>query len=89
MIERFLDQNRLVQVWPKKHADKQLVCEYLVTKFDTDRTYLEREVNDILKQWHTFSDWPLLRRELIERRLMTRDRDGTKYQRSPDASDQE
>jgi hypothetical protein len=79
MINRFLDQGGLVQVWPKKHVDKQLVCEYLACKFELGRTYHEREVNELLKQWHTFSDWPLLRRELIERHLLVRNRDGTEY----------
>jgi hypothetical protein len=50
-------------------------------KFELGRFYHEREVNEVLKQWHTFSDWPLLRRELVERGLMTRNRDGTNYRR--------
>lgn len=76
-----MNEQGLVTVWPKKHADKQLVCEYLITKFDTAKTYHENEVNEILKQWHTFHDWPLLRRELFERHLFDRNRSGTHYQR--------
>jgi hypothetical protein len=79
MIERFLDQDQKVSVWPKKHADKALVVEYLATKFDDRLTYTEREVNEVLKSWHTFSDWPLLRRELVNRKLMSRDINGYTY----------
>jgi hypothetical protein len=79
MIDRFLDQDQKVKVWPKKHVDKALVVEYLATKFDDQRTYTEREVNDILKSWHTFSDWPLLRRELVDRKFMSRDVNGYAY----------
>ena len=78
-VERFLNEYGLVTVWPKKHADKQLVCEYLVTKFEVNVSYHENEVNEIIKKWHTFHDWPLLRRELIVRQLMIRNTSGTEY----------
>lgn len=79
MIERFLDDNGLVTVWPKKHANKALIIEYLTTKFEQNAVYSEREVNDILKSWHTFQDWPLLRRELVDRGYLSRDREGYAY----------
>ena len=80
-IERFIDQNKKVISWPKKHADKDLVLAYLITKFSSAVTYNELEVNEILKQWHTFSDWSLLRRELFERGYFDRNLDGTIYRR--------
>ena len=80
-IERFLDENKKVFSWPKKHADKDLVLAYLITKFDFNSTYNELEVNEVLKQWHTFSDWPLLRRELFERGYFNRSLDGSIYKR--------
>lgn len=80
-VQRFLDKENRVVVWPKKHADKELVLAYLCTKFAFGTHYNELEVNDILKQWHTFSDWPLLRRELFERGYLDRNRDGSVYSR--------
>lgn len=78
-VERFLDGDGRLEVWPSKQQDKQLVCEYLATKFVVGQSYSEVEVNDLLKAWHTFSDWPLLRRELYERHLLDRDPDGSNY----------
>lgn len=80
-VERFLNDQGQVIVWPKKHGDKELVLAYLASKFDSDKSYHEREVNEILKQWHSFQDWPLLRRELFERGYFDRNRDGTDYRR--------
>lgn len=80
-IERFTDADGKITVWPKKHTAKQIVLAYLIDKFRYDRTYSEAEINDILQGWHTFSDWPLLRRELFERGYMARSRDGAVYQR--------
>ncbi len=80
-VEKYLNTNGEVIIWPKKHADKQIVCEYLVSKFDFSTTYHEREINEVVKKWHTFSDWPLLRREMVERKLLKRNIDGTEYNR--------
>jgi hypothetical protein len=78
-VERFLDSDGRLKVWPGKQQDKQLVCEYLATKFVVGQSYSEAGVNDLLKAWHTFSDWPLLRRELYERHLLDRNADGSDY----------
>ena len=80
-IKRFLTDDGKVKVWPSKQADKEIALAYLVTKFEFDTTYHERQINEILKEWHTFSDWPLLRRELFERGYMSRNRSGTEYLR--------
>jgi hypothetical protein len=79
--ERFLNSSGQVERWPKKMADKDSVLAYLAAKFEFDRSYREREVNEILKQWHTFTDWPLLRRELFEKGYFNRNRSGTDYRR--------
>jgi hypothetical protein len=79
--DRFLDNNGQVKQWPKKFSDKRLVLAYLATKFEFERSYHEREVNEVLKQWHTFSDWPLLRRELFEQGFLYRNKSGTDYRR--------
>ena len=31
--------------WPKKPSQKQVVIEYLSTKFDSDKNYSEKEIN--------------------------------------------
>jgi hypothetical protein len=80
-IDRFLDQSQKVVIWPKLQSDKELVLAYLADKFEFDHDYHENEVNEILKSWHTFSDWPLLRRELFEREYFDRDLSGTAYER--------
>jgi hypothetical protein len=84
-LERYLDSERRITRLPgkRRQADLPLICDYLVSKFAFGRTYTEREVNDILRQWHTFGDWALLRRELYERGLLNREKDGSLYWRTP------
>lgn len=77
--QRFLDSHGRLTQWPSKHTDQVLMLAYLAGKFDHGMTYTEVEVNVILKKWHTFSDWPLLRRELFDRGFIDRNIDGTNY----------
>ncbi|MDR3597556.1 DUF2087 domain-containing protein [Clostridium sp.] len=78
-IKRFLDDQGRIKIWPVKKAMKMEILKYLSTKFEYDKTYTEKEVNSIIQAWHTFSDYFLLRRGMIEYRLLCRTRDGAKY----------
>lgn len=80
-VNRFLDLEGRLIVWPSKASDKALVCEWLAEKFEQDKSYTEAEVNDLLKKYHTFSDWPLLRRELFERNILSRNLNGSDYRK--------
>jgi hypothetical protein len=80
-LDNFLDENGRVTVWPSKHANKQLILSYLAGKFSRDRTYSEKEINDTLRDWHTFEDWAVLRRSLVDYGYMERKRDGSEYRR--------
>lgn len=80
-VGRFLDAQGRLASWPAKVTDKLSVLEYLSTKFAYEKAYSEQEVNQLLKEWHTFHDWPLLRRELFENGFIKRNRDGSNYER--------
>lgn len=78
-IEHFLDSDGRIISWPAKSAVQLLLLSYLASKFEIGRTYSEKEVNEIIKKWHTFYDWSLLRREMYNRKLFNRKPDGTNY----------
>jgi hypothetical protein len=61
----------------------------LWTLFDAKRVYSEREVNEILKAWHTYGDHVTLRRELINHRLLTRKSDCSEYRKLPVRPDED
>ncbi len=87
-LKRYLDEEGRVTRLPGKRrlADLPLICDYLIAKFEVGRIYTEREVNAILRQWHTFEDWAILRRELFERGLLNREIDGSAYWRTPNVT---
>lgn len=56
----------------------------LASKFAPEMAHSEAEANDILKRWHTFADRSLLRRVLVDERLMRHTASGNEYQRIDD-----
>jgi hypothetical protein len=74
-----LSDDHKVRRWPKKNHEKQFVLEYLQSKFARDARFPEKDVNAILQEWHLFGDHALLRREMFERGLINRTRDGREY----------
>ena len=75
--------NDLSQVirWPKKTKEKEAVIVFLSTMFRLNKRYTEKEVNIIIGSHHLFNDTPLLRRELVSRKLLKRKNDGSVYWR--------
>jgi hypothetical protein len=55
--------------------------EYVLAAFEPDAVYTEKEVNSILRRFH--EDVSGLRRDLIDAKMLVRERDGSKYWRSP------
>ena len=81
-LRNYLDDQGRLKEWPSKRNKgkfQQLALEYLAAQFTPDHYYNEREVNALLNQHHTFGDPALLRRELVERGLVSRVRDGSAY----------
>jgi hypothetical protein len=78
-ITRFLDDKSRVKAWPSKKDMKIEILKYISTKFIQNRFYTEKEINIIIENWHTFGDYFLLRRGLIDNKFLSRERDGSKY----------
>ncbi|OWY22370.1 DUF2087 domain-containing protein [Sphingobacteriales bacterium UPWRP_1] len=81
-IQNYFNGEGKIVIWPSKrnHLPRQiLILEFLAEKFEPNRHYTEKEVNEILNQYHTFGDPALLRRELFGRKLLNRTIDGRAY----------
>ncbi|HLP87314.1 MAG TPA: DUF2087 domain-containing protein [Nostocaceae cyanobacterium] len=81
-LQPYLDEQGSVKEWPSKRNKgkfQQLVLEYLASKFELGKVYTEKEVNDLLNKYHLFGDTALLRREMFERGLLNREKNGSAY----------
>lgn len=75
----WLDAQGRLRAWPTKRRLQRAAVHYLVAKFERGRDYAEPAVNAILDEWAPFRDAALLRRTLIEERLLDRTPDGARY----------
>ena len=80
-ISRFVDSEGKIIKLPQRRPVRAAILAYLADRFAPDRSYTEREVNALCDAWHTFGDYFLLRRELVESGLLARERDGSRYWR--------
>ena len=70
VLRNFVVDGRLVRL-PARQAQKQVVLGYVARRFDESRSYEEREVNDLLRDFH--DDTASLRRYLVDEGLLERE----------------
>jgi hypothetical protein len=78
-ISAFLDDTGKIVQLPVPNKTKIPVLAYLASKFEEERIYNEKEVNEMINAWHTFGDYFILRRLLIDYRFLDRTSNGAKY----------
>jgi len=78
-LKNFLDDKGRVVKWPAKKSMKIEVIQYIGQYFQQGRTYKEKEVNDIINKWHTYGDYFMLRRGLVDYKILARTRNGSAY----------
>lgn len=79
ILKNFLDEKGCLTAFPSKRKMKLYALVYLAKKFEAERIYTEKEVNELLSLWHTFGDPATLRRELYTHRFLNRSADGREY----------
>lgn len=78
-ITRFLDDSGKITQLAEKKKVRVAILTYLAEKFEANQNYTEKEVNTICDEWHTFGDYFILRRELIDNGLLCREPNGSRY----------
>lgn len=78
-VRQFLDAQGRLKQYPVRRSKQLQALIYLASKFDKERSYTEAELNELLKQWHTFGDWALLRRDMVDMGLLSRNPSGSEY----------
>lgn len=80
-IQNFYDKDGKLMLYPSKRFMRDAVLQRIVQCFEYEKKYTEKEVNEIIKQNISFSDVELIRRELFQKKLLGRLRDGSAYWR--------
>lgn len=82
-LKTYLDEEGRLKVWPsrRRRAHQIAALAYLAEKLPWNEDLSEPQVNELLRKWHTFGDWALLRREMFEAGFLTRTPDCRVYRR--------
>ena len=89
ILRNFLDPDGKLMAFPAKRKMKLYALLYLAQKIPPATDFTEREINDILLDWHTFADPATLRRELYDYHFLDRSRDGKVYRLADEQPTQE
>lgn len=72
------EEGKLVQ-YPSKRPLRILALLKVAEDFEKERTYTEKEVNEVIRKNITFSDHELIRREMYQYKIMNRLPNGSQY----------
>ena len=84
-LRPFLDESGRLRQWPTRLKVQRMAAALLAREFDARREYTEAQINELLLEHHTFGDWALLRRFLVDNRFLERETDGSRYRLLPEA----
>ncbi|WP_085524219.1 DUF2087 domain-containing protein [Tuberibacillus sp. Marseille-P3662] len=78
VLKTYIDDKtgELIQ-FPSKEKRKIIVLQYIFKKFDASKTYTEKEINEVIRNF--YSDFATIRRYLIEYGFIDRSQDCTQY----------
>lgn len=85
-LRPFLDDAGRLRQWPSRMKVQRMAAALLARRFEAGREYSEKDVNALIMDGHTFADWALLRRWLVDWGYMTRESDGSRYRLSGEAA---
>ncbi len=84
-LRPFLDELGRLRQWPSRVKVQRMAVALIARRFEPGREYSEKDVNALVSDGHTFADWAILRRSLVDWGFMTRESDGSRYRLQPDA----
>ena len=87
-VIRHFDAEGRMQRWPGKTSHQDLCLWVLWSRIPPGQDFSEREINTFIQAGHSFGDHALLRRSLVDMKMLARTQDGKIYRRiekQPDA----
>lgn len=80
-VARYFDREGRMASWPSRQNHQELCYWVMWSRIPAGEVFTEREISELLNEWHLFGDHALLRRGMYEARLVSRTLDGREYRR--------
>jgi hypothetical protein len=78
---RYFDRAGILASWPSRFAHQTLCLWVLWSRIPRGAVFNEREISDAIRDWHDFGDHALIRRAMIDAKMLERTVDGREYRR--------
>lgn len=80
-VSRYFDADGRMRSWPSR-LNLQSLCFWVMwSRVPAAAVFSEREISAMLQGWHLFGDHALLRRGMVDGKLLSRTQDGREYRR--------
>lgn len=80
-VSRYFDANGRMTGWPSRLNHQSLCFWVMWSRVPAGAVFTEREISASLQSWHLFGDHALLRRGMVDGKLLSRTQDGREYRR--------
>lgn len=78
---RYFDNQGVLMSWPARYADQILCLWVFWSRIPRGQSFTEIEISNLLRDWHEFGDHALIRRAMIDGKMLRRNVDGSEYRR--------
>lgn len=76
---RYFDAEGRLASWPARYGHQTLCLWVFWSRLPRGEAFTEREISAQLKLWHSFGDHALIRRAMVDGRMLQRNVDGSQY----------
>ncbi len=78
---RYFDAAGVLLSWPSR-LNLQTLCQWVIwSRIPRGEVFTERQISALIRDWHAFGDHALLRRAMVDAKMLERTVDGRQYRR--------
>lgn len=78
---RYFDDDGVLVSWPSRFAHQTLSQWVFWSRIPRGETYDERGISALIKGWHAFGDHAIIRRAMVDAKMLERNQNGREYRR--------
>lgn len=80
-VARYFDDAGMLTSWPSRFAHQTLSQWVFWSRIPRGETYDERGISELIKGWHAFGDHAIIRRAMVDAKMLERNQNGREYRR--------
>jgi hypothetical protein len=78
---RYFDTEGVLTSWPSRFAIQTLTQWVFWSRIPRGEVFTERQISDLIRDWHAFGDHAIIRRAMVDAKMLERTQNGREYRR--------